>query len=269
MFFGKKIELDWKQYTGNDSLNLGTQIFDFTDVRAEIAEFLDLYSKRPVKGNQLGMKSTHLFWTYFVLKKLQPRYIIESGVYKGQGSWLMSEVCPKSKIFSIDPQLEQRIYINDNITYFTKDFSEVDWTAYCNPEETFCFFDDHQNAYDRLIQMKWMGFKDAMFEDNYPINKGDCYSIKHVLTECGFHDGNKVYVSPNSVHSKLFKQNVESYTTFPPLFKNRKTRWGDEWNNEKYLIDTPILDEEEREKYSIIDYESGEYTWICFVRLNK
>lgn len=69
--------------------------------------------------------------------------------------------------------------------YFSVDFSCIDWSFIKDKQNTVIFFDDHQNAYNRLMQMKFMGFKQALFEDNYPETKGDCYSLKKSCLELG------------------------------------------------------------------------------------
>ena len=250
-----------------DELYYGTQFWDFEDVKTCIKDFLDLYETRPIKNNVGGMTSTHLFWTWYTTKKLNPKFIIESGIYKGQGTWLFRQACPEANIFSIDPVLENRVYIDNEVTYFTEDFSKILWNKYVNPDETLCFFDDHQNAYNRLMQMKWMGFFNAMFEDNYPAGQGDCYSLKKVFSQKGFIHNGTVFVPENKTHSYYVKENIDSYVTFPPLFKNIKTRWGDEWNNEKYLTESPIFDDIDKRQYPILEREADGYTWICYVKL--
>lgn len=250
-----------------EQLNYGTQIWEFEDVDKLIEEFLDLYEKRPIQNNKGGMLSAHLFWVWYVIKKLKPKNIIESGIFKGQGTWLFRQTCPEAKIFSIDPALEQRQYVDKTVTYFTDDFCFIDWKQYLDMKETFIFFDDHQNAYNRLMQMKWMGFSQAMFEDNYPENRGDCYSLKKVFAECGF-QGNYI-VPPNTAHANYVKKNIETYTTFPPLYRSEKTRWGDEWDNDTYLTADSILSREKIEKYSVIQEEAKSYTWICYIKLKE
>ena len=170
------------------------------------------------------MLSTHLFWTWYVVRKLKPENIIESGVFKGQGTWLFKQACPEAKIFSVDPVLEQREYIDDTAVYFTEDFSMINWTEYLDPKDTLVFFDDHQNAYMRLQQMKWMGFIHAMFEDNYPVKQGDCYSLKKIFAESGFAYKGNIMTAPNAVHADYVRSNIETYTTLPPLCKLEKTR---------------------------------------------
>lgn len=246
-------------------LSYGIQQWDFKDVKILMDEFLRLYDERPIVDNKGGMSSTHLFWTWYVLKKVNPKFIIESGVYKGQGTWLMVHACPNAKIFSIDPNLARRVYVDDRVTYYTKDFSLIDWEV--EPEDTFCFFDDHQDAYVRLQQMNWMGFKKAMFEDNYPVSQGDCYSCQKILSESGLNVNGKEIVSANTAHAKYFKKNIKTYITCPPLFKNEKTRWEDEWNEINYPTAAPIYSEEDIERYKILKKEANGYTWICYVEL--
>lgn len=249
-----------------NDLNWGIQLWDFKDVVSLMEEFLSIYDKRPIKNNQGGMTSTHLFWTWYVLRKINPANIIESGVFKGQGTWMISQACPDAKIFSIDPVLSRRVYIDDKVDYYTEDFNFIDWEG-LDKENTLCFFDDHQNAYSRLQQMKWMGFKKAMFEDNYPVSRGDCYSCKKVLSECGLVIDGEQKIEPNSVHAKYFRNNIKTYTTLPPLFKNEMTRWGDEWDDVHYPTPVPIFSDADIEKYKIVKEEAFGYTWICYVEL--
>lgn len=251
-----------------EQFNFGVQLWDYTDVESLMEEFLKLYDRRPIADNRGGMLSTHLFWTWYVIKKLRPKYIIESGVYKGQGTYLMSNAYPEAKIFSIDPDLSQRRYINDEVTYYTMDFASIDWNKEgINCKETLCFFDDHQNAYIRLQQMKWMGFTKAIFEDNYPVKQGDCYSCKKVLSECGLSIDGKDRILANSVDAKYFQENVKTYIELPPLFKNKKTRWGDMWDETEYPTPEPVFTDKDIERYKVVKEEAYSYTWICFVEL--
>lgn len=254
-----------------EELTWGKQLWDLSDAKEMVDEFLKLYQKRPIHDNRGGMSSTHLFWTWYVLKKLNPKHIIESGVFKGQGTWLMRKTCPDANIYSIDPLLEQRTYIDEYVTYFTEDFSKIQWENYLNPNETFCFFDDHQDAYLRVQQMKWMGFSMAMFEDNYPAIQGDCYSLKKIFSQKEYViDGaKKKYFSPNEAHLHFLKKNLDTYTTFPPFFRNSKTRWGDDWDDDNYSTPNAIMSDVEEEKYPILKGEASGYTWICYVKLKE
>ena len=71
--------------------------------------FEKLYEQRPIKNNIHGMRFQHMFATYFILKKLKPSFVIESGVFRGQSTWLIENTLPQANILSIDIDLSQRI----------------------------------------------------------------------------------------------------------------------------------------------------------------
>ena len=149
-------------------------------------EFLEIYQKRPIKNNYGGMRLSHCFAFYIFLKKINPSLIVESGVFKGQGTWLIENICPNAEIICIDIYPHKRIYSSKKAKYYSKDFNYLDWTNI--PDNSLAFFDDHQNAVDRLIYAKWCGFKHLIFEDNYAdsVEHGDVYSLKRAFSNSGF-----------------------------------------------------------------------------------
>ena len=165
---------------------IGRVEWSYSDIKVTISDFLTLYKTRPIKNNDGGMKIPHLFATWFMLKKINPKFVIESGVWKGQGTWLIENAVPDARIISLDVNLDYRQYISDNVIYYEKDFSKVNWDIIDKKTETVLFFDDHQNAFKRIIQAKKHGFKHLLFEDNYPASQGDCYSLKKAFLGCGF-----------------------------------------------------------------------------------
>ncbi len=255
----------------------GENIWEFQNIETEIENFKHIYDKRPVLDNKGGMSSIHLFWAWYAIKRIKPKYIIESGVWKGQGTWLFEQAAPNAQIYSIDIDLGNRQYISEKVTYFSEDFSFIDWSFIEDKEEAVVFFDDHQNAYDRLMQMKFMGFKKAMFEDNYPEKEGDCYSLKKVLLSAGFKEkrrtllnlrvGTKTVIPANCAHSLYFKENVKTYFEFPPIYKHAHVRWGGDWNDVNYPTRPAILKNVNTEMQRIMDSEAEGYTWICFCEL--
>ena len=56
------------------------------EIKNELDNFIQIYSERPIKKNDFGMKFPHMFACYFILKKINPEFVIESGVYKGQST---------------------------------------------------------------------------------------------------------------------------------------------------------------------------------------
>lgn len=267
-------------------IEIGQSPWTRESMLGKLEEFSSLYKKKPISNNLYGMKSPHMFYTWFALQELKPKAIIESGVYLGQGTWLMENACPDAKIHSIDIDLQQIQYKSKLATYYDQDFTKIDWTD-LPKEDTVLFFDDHQNAYERIKTAKWFGFKHLIFEDNYPSSNGDCYSPKKAFMHSGFnftppsaktfkqrikdllkgHGQNYEHVSPNDIDAKYLTQNIEVYYEFPPVFKTEQTRWKDDWSEEKYPTPEPLLDSVEKEYQQIFLDEAIHYTWMCYVKL--
>ena len=155
-----------------------------SEILKELRYFEIIYKKKPIKKNIHGMNFPHMFAFFFILKKIKPKVVIESGVFRGQSSWLIQQACPNAKIISIDIDLSQRDYISKKINYSNIDFKYQNF--YDLPKETLVFFDDHQNHFERLKQSKWFGIKHVIFEDNYPPLRGDFYTLRHAMHGTGY-----------------------------------------------------------------------------------
>jgi len=261
-----------------------TEIWKGTEIEQEIPSFLEVYLKRPIINNDGGMKAPHMFATWYLLKKLNPKFVIESGVWKGQGTWLIEQALPKAKIYAIDPSPHYREYTSANAEYFEADFEKIDWSIIPNKSETVLFFDDHQNALNRVKTANYLGFEHLIFEDNYPPSQGDCYSLKKAFAGSGFaperknvtgvrsflaHLFTKGEVKPNAADSAYLRENLSVYYEFPPIYKSEKTRWGDDWKSEAYPTKDPIFQNDLPEDFEIFKREAKYYTWICYARLNR
>ena len=280
-------------------IEIGTPPWSHKEIRSHLNEFQKIYESRPIKDNSGGMKSAHMFAVWFIAKKLKPEFIVESGIFKGQSTWLLEVACPKARIVSIDLNLNARVYISNNVEYSSVDFSEHDWSNI--PENSLVFFDDHQNALKRTQQCLWYGFQDIIFEDNYPAIHGDCYSLKKVwsgsgsvnasftqprkallakiacklLKYAGYYSAPGMpeyqpkHIAPNDHDAKVLSKWLEIYYEFPPIFKIEKTRWGDTWNELDYPTPDAILQPTERHLFPTFYEEALFYTWICYVRLRR
>lgn len=241
------------------------ELFSEQDLLEKINEFNKLYKEKPIKDNNGGMTSAHLFSSWFVMQKYKPKYIIESGIFKGQGTWFFEKASPDSIIISIDIDLNQRVYKSKKVKYTTTDFLDSNWED-VEKDNCIIFFDDHQNSIERIKHAKKLGFKKMMFEDNYPSEVGDCYSPKKIISNKKYYINKEIY-EPNIEDYNYFVNNVKTYYEFPPLFKSDKTRWRDVWN-EKYPTKTELLNENLKDKYPTFWSEKMDYTWICFIELN-
>jgi hypothetical protein len=235
---------------------------------AHLDEFKELYEKRPILDNDGGMKSPHMFPAWFMVKKLKPKILIESGVWKGLGTWFFEKASPETKIFSIDPKPEHRIYTSPNVRYQTNDFLDTDWSS-MSKEDSLVFFDDHQNCMPRLKKCLKLNFQKVIVEDNYPLSQGDCCSPKKILSNEDFIidvAGQRTTVKKNNDDFKFFKENVSVYQEMPPIFSSPITRWGDKWNG--YPTPKPLLSKSSLSKYPVFFKERLDYTWICYLELS-
>jgi hypothetical protein len=151
----------------------------YDEIKGHINNFCEIYKNRPIKDNKGGMLFPHMFAFYFILKKLNPELVIESGVFKGQSTWIIEQALPNSKIISIDKNLNQRVFISKKANYSNIDFRFHNFSKI--PENTLVFFDDHVNHIERLKESSYFKIKNIIFEDNYPYFKGDFHTIKHSL----------------------------------------------------------------------------------------
>lgn len=257
-------------------IEIGKPGWNTSDIKNSFDEFAEIYATKPINDNQGGMRAPHAFASYFMLKTMQPKVIIESGVWKGQGTWLFEQACPHARIICLDINFSNLIYKSQNAKYIHHDFSYLDVTT-LEKEQTICFFDDHQNALTRLQEMKWKGLKRAIFEDNYPVPRGDCYSLKKIFSNAGFlPEGSKdlrealskfnpaIHKLPNSTHNTELKNSLAVYYEFPPLFKESLTQWGDEWSEPGYPTKPAIFDNSFHHK---LREEALHYCWMCYVEL--
>ena len=264
----------------------------------ELKIFTSIYKTRPVKENKGGMMFPHMFATFFILRKLKPKLVIESGVYKGQSTWLIVKSVPDAEILSIDMDLKQRVYISNRAKYSNIDFKYHDFSNI--PEDTLVFFDDHQSHIDRIRESKFFNIKHIILEDNYPALCGDFLTIRHVYSGSGFSHpltfkniikttyllfnqffkkkiSNKYYISLDQINSRLRDRNpdfiifrniekiIETYFEFPPII-NFDHKWGHGTTKELYRTEKPLAD---LDKLDLKDLskELQSYNYITYIKL--
>ena len=155
-------------------------MFRKSHLKKNFSEFLTFYKNRPIKNNQSGMKIDHCYALFTLLKKIKPKYVIESGIWKGQTTWLIKNVLKNSKIFSIDIDLSQRDLIYKNVKYLEKDITKYNWSK-LDKNKTLIIFDDHVCFSKRLNFIKKNKFKHIIFDDNLPNNHIGYYTPKMIV----------------------------------------------------------------------------------------
>jgi hypothetical protein len=237
---------------------IGNLPFDRKDMIEKLDEFSEIYKERPIRDNHGGQLSAQLFYSWYVAKSMQPEFIIESGTYKGQGTWAFEQAAPNAVLICIDPYPKEE-YKSQKAHYVRHDFSNVDWSN-IPKEKCLVFFDDHQNALNRIIQCKNAGFKHLMFEDNYPEGQGDCMSLKKAFCELARHE-----VIPEVYSYEWLPKVLKTYHELPPIIDIEENRWGLPWHT--YESNLPLLESIIKDSHKVYKDEMNQYTWINYVEL--
>lgn len=219
-------------------------------IRKALPRFAHLYSRRPIKINTFGMNTNHAFAMWYVAQALQPKHVIESGVWCGQGTWLLRQALgPKAWIYVLDPRhhlhngyMAFRDWKTGRTRYFTgenfKDLRDMDWDNLIPPEErsqTLVVLDDHQASIKRVRDLLAHNFIHLFYDDNANMNLGeelggDTYSFNMVCSplplgvssvqykdELGSIE-RQISLGEHDANLKYLMDHVEVYFEFPPIF---------------------------------------------------
>ena len=242
-------------------------------MKKSLFDFIELYKTCPIKDNEGGMKLPHLVAFYHYLKTLKPSLVIESGIWKGQGTWLIKKVLPNAQIISFDIQFQTLNHVVESANYVNEDLSKFDWdlffkdNAQFKKEDILLFLDDHVDFNERLnffANNDYFGH--IIYEDNYPCDQGDCISPKKIL------EGNNVILDKDGIRKSVmiephvkeqFRAFVKHYEEFPPVCGFEKTRWGTSMSD--YNTPKPICDNAGELPQNLFS-ELKLYTWICYMK---
>jgi len=219
--------------------------WNYKEIVEEIKLFCDLYEERPIKNNVGGMRFNHAFALYFILKKTNPDLVIESGVFKGQSTWLIEKTLPQAKLICLDVDLAKRVYISEKAYYSNLDFRFHDFSKI--PENTLVLFDDHVNHIERIKDANYFKIKNIILEDNYPSNSGDFQTIKQCYEKHNFKHSLSIlsilktfFLFVKILLNKIFINEYNaSYNLY--LLHNRIRDYhshNDEFNNLNKIIET-------------------------------
>lgn len=160
-------------------------MFTTEEMRESIPRFLDVWQHRPIRNNQHGMGINHSWALWYLLDRLQPAVVLESGVWRGHSTWVIEQAAPGAQIYSFDVDLSNRRYVSARAEYFEHDLEQMDWSG-IDTAHAVAFIDDHQDAYRRLEALSWLGFHHLVFEDNHPVGWGDFYTLKNMQAGAGY-----------------------------------------------------------------------------------
>ena len=241
--------------------------------RDDLNEFLMSVNFQEINANDGGMKVPDMFSLYFLLKKLRPSVVIESGVWNGQSTKLIRETLEDVKIISLDPRPIEG-YIDENTTYYVgdkfKDFKDLDLSSF-DMNSVLCFFDDHQNQAERLIQCIDKNVKHVFFNDNYPVNCGSHFSIQHLLNndrrlvfdiETQYPYSINTFPQIDLSNTNEITKRIEKYVIFPNIFSKKIEMVEGLFDCDAFLGNEDI------EKYQPFYKSAQTYTWNTYILLN-
>jgi hypothetical protein len=257
-------------------------------MRDTLPEFIQLYrNERPIKDNHGGMRFDHSFALWYSLRQLQPKYVIESGAFKGHGTWIIRQALPHAKIWSLDPN--PPVNRLPDVQYMVGedfvDVAKVDWKEKgVDPQSTVMFMDDHQSAYRRIfLELRKQGFHLFLIEDNYPYAGGDNMSFKWVcelnrkekwpgMAKDNF--GHLTY--PNVTweqhlnHASFLPSVVVQYYEFPPVVASElsgQKRFKPEFTSKPIVSDAGYF---QRKGLSTLrdEHELEGYTHFLFIEID-
>lgn len=129
-----------------------------------IKEFIRLYPLNPAKEGKGATPYNTLLWLFMISRVLQPKIIIESGVYIGRSLWILRQSVPDARLIAFDVNLKHLKFGDKTIEFNEMDWSECDLTA--ESPTDFCYFDDHINNCLRIRQAYERGFQHLVFDDS-------------------------------------------------------------------------------------------------------
>ncbi|MEM9213309.1 MAG: hypothetical protein AAGD25_03090 [Cyanobacteria bacterium P01_F01_bin.150] len=213
--------------------------FSKDDFRDEVISFLNIFQNRPdfFKSNIGGSGFDNAFWIFLVSKLLSPSLVIESGVWKGQTSWLFEQACPKAKIHGFDISLSQLVNTTQKVVFHEQDWAEYELQV-AGTDTGLCFFDCHISHVKRLKEAFDRGFKFILLDDNVPAHLVHAFSapplpsLEMILSEeyepgdiieWSFRGRKKKYIFQDEDFENI-RELVEDYIVFPDI--GTKTRYG-------------------------------------------
>jgi hypothetical protein len=135
-----------------------------------VAQFFDIYDRRPVADNAGGSGVNDSLALFVAASLAAPRLIVESGVHKGHTTWLFRQACPAADIRAFDIDLGRLAWRDPAARYHESDWSEAA-IGPVDPAVAFAFFDDHVNQCRRVREAWERGFRLLAFDDNFPADQ--------------------------------------------------------------------------------------------------
>jgi hypothetical protein len=143
--------------------------FPDRDYAADVKDFLDGYEGNPAAGARRTTAVGSRLWLFILARAVDPKVIVESGVYKGASLVTLRRAVPTAALYGFDIDLSNCMVKDPAIT-----LHEGDWSQ-SFPEsasgEDLCYFDDHINNCLRVREAYDLGFRHLIFDDSPDIGE--------------------------------------------------------------------------------------------------
>jgi len=160
---------------------------DASRVPALVAEFLDLYPRRPVRDNAGGSGFNASLSLFVAARLIGPATIVECGTFQGHSAWLFAEACPAARVVSFDIEHDNLTLRHARVEYRLGDWSD-DALDGIDPASALLFFDDHVSHARRLREAHGRGFRLALFDDDLPVHALHATGLPPAPTLSMLHD---------------------------------------------------------------------------------
>ena len=159
----KKIASYLLDYFSKYSLDLNN-----LNIEQDIVLYDSFFRDSKISSLNGGMGYNNGLVTFLICKYIQPKNIIESGVWRGFTTYLLEKASPENaQITCYDINLKNIEYSSINAEYYEMDISE---NTDCNHNDCdLAFFDDHVSHYDRLHFCNNNNIKFVILDDDVTI----------------------------------------------------------------------------------------------------
>ncbi|MFE1602555.1 hypothetical protein [Methylobacterium sp. ID0610] len=130
-----------------------------------VAAFWDLIGGAPVAQRRGGNGFNGALQLYVLMRALQPRVVIESGVFRGLTTWITRQACPEAEILCFDPDLSGLRYRDARARYHARDWWSCDLHG-LDLSQGVAFFDDHISQARRVLEARERGLTRLIFDDD-------------------------------------------------------------------------------------------------------
>jgi hypothetical protein len=137
--------------------------WDCGEFQKAISEFDSLMVAPPFKQAVGGAGYVNGLLLFVITRRLNPTYVIESGIFRGFSTWVLRKAAPTAEIHSFDIDFSHLDYKDPDTKYHKCDWTEIELDI---PDGAFGFFDDHINQAKRILEAANRGLHQLLFDDD-------------------------------------------------------------------------------------------------------